>query len=732
MAVSNCILEIALPTPLRRTFDYLPPQACEADSLKTGSRIKVPFGRRELTGVLLGCKSTSELPFNKLKQAIAVLDEQPLFNPSILSLYQFASQYYQHSLGDIIFSSLPPQLREGQAARLPEETIFTLTELGANLTQDSLKHASQQYKIIEVLRAHPNGLTRTELSSQRAEAKALTALLAKGYIQKTVTERTKPLPSHPIHLALNDHQQQAVSTITANSQFVTYLLEGITGSGKTEVYLQCMDSILKKDKQTLILVPEIGLTPQTVARFQARFNVCISILHSGLNDTERSHAWLSATKGLAKIIIGTRSAILTPLPALGLIILDEEHDASFKQQSGFRYSARDLAVMRGKLENIPVILGTATPCLESIANVKQKRFVHLNLPTRAGNAVAPTINLVDVRNTALEEGLSPVVLEKMQQHLDRQGQILIFLNRRGYAPTLICHQCGWTSACIRCDARMTYHAEFEKLICHHCARMQKVDRRCGGCHSRELFLLGVGTQRLERVLHHYFPKSSITRIDRDSTRRKNAMAKMLASVYTGESNILIGTQMLAKGHHFPNVTMVVITDIDGGLFSADFKACERLGQLVIQVAGRAGRSDRPGEVYLQTHNPNHPLLLELVKSGYGRFADLLLKERKSAELPPYSHLVLFRAQASNAKYPHQFLSEVRALLEQHTAFTMMGPIPAFMAKKAGQFRAQLLIQAKKRAGLQKFLSEKLPDIEALPSARKVRWSIDVDPIDILS
>ncbi len=728
----NCILQVALATPIRKTFDYLPPEPFNPQALKSGIRIKVPFGRGEKVGVLLNIKTESHLPKAKLKHAISVLDPVPLFDQSIMMLYQFASQYYQHAMGEIIFASLPPLLRDGQPASLPEEIIFILTELGAKTSEEAFRHAVQQRKIMTLLNAHPNGLSRDEILANGGEQKALTALLAKGYLKKYVLKRTMVTGKVQKHLPLNEYQQTAVAAITGQKGFATYLLEGVTGSGKTEVYLQSIEAVLKNNKQALVLVPEIGLTPQTVARFQERFNLPISILHSGLNDKERNNAWLLASDGTARIIIGTRSAVLTPLPALGLIILDEEHDVSFKQQSGFRYSARDLAIMRAKLTDVPVVLGTATPCLESLFNVKQKRFLHLNLPVRAGQSIAPSFHLIDVRSTKLEEGFSPAILEQMQKHLGNGGQVLIFLNRRGYAPTLLCHQCGWIASCSRCDARLTYHAELEYLICHHCATNYRINKKCGACHSRELLLLGVGTQRVEKFLTHHFPLAHITRIDRDSTRKKGAMAKMLAHVQSGESNILIGTQMLAKGHHFPDVTMVVITDIDTQLYSTDFRACERLGQLIVQVAGRAGRSEKPGEVYLQTHNPTHPLLLQLIKSGYSRFAEQLLKERKSAELPPFSHLALFRAQGTHQSLAQEFLTEVRKLFLDDQNISIFGPIPALMEKKAGKFRAQLLVQAKKRVYLQKILQDKMSIIENLPSARKVRWSIDIDPIDVLS
>lgn len=733
MEEKKCILQIAIPTPLRQTFDYLLPLGFREDQIKIGLRVRVPFGKRETIGVIINISDQSTLPIKKLKSILEVLDSNPLFTPSILSLYEFASQYYQHPIGEVIFSSLPPSLREGAEAKLPEDTVYTLTELGAMANETTLKHAIQQQKLIQLLKDHPNGLSRDELTEANGQLKALTALLAKGFIRKHIRKGSSVLPNKKTTtcFSLNDHQHQAVKAIIDQQGFSTFLLEGVTGSGKTEVYLHCIEHILKENKQALILVPEIGLTPQTVARFQSRFAVPISILHSGLGDKERGYAWLSAVKGCARIIIGTRSAVLTPLPNLGIIILDEEHDISFKQQSGFRYSAKDLAIMRGKLESVPVVLGSATPCLESIYNAKQERFSHLILPKRAGNAVQPSFHLIDVRNQKLKEGFSPTLLEKMQHHIQNEGQILIFLNRRGFAPTLLCHHCGWTATCSRCDAKLTYHAHLDKLVCHHCAKVEKILKQCSSCHSKELLLLGLGTQRLEKMLTQHFPTASILRIDRDSTRRKGAMEKMLSSIQGGAGQILIGTQMLAKGHHFPDVTMVAIIDIDNCLYSSDFRASERLGQIIVQVAGRAGRSDKPGEVYLQTHNPNHPLLTQLIKCGYKTFAEFLLSERKTAHLPPFSHLALFRAEATDAKLPHVFLNDVRELLlnDDHQ-LQIFGPIPALMEKKAGKFRAQLLIQTNQRSFLQKSLHPKIQEIETLPSGRKVRWSLDIDPIEV--
>ena len=516
-------------------------------------------------------------------------------------------------------------------------------------------------------------------------------------------------------------------------QYHAFLLDGVTGSGKTEVYLRVIGSVLAANKQALILVPEIGLTPQLLSRFQRRFpDISIAVLHSGLNDQERLQAWLSASKGNAGIIIGTRSALLTPLDRPGIIIVDEEHDLSLKQQEGFRYSARDLAVVRAQHLKVPVILGSATPALESLYNCERDRFTRLHLPERAGAATPPKFSLIDVRGQKLDNGLSAQLLAQMQTHLGAGGQVLLFINRRGFAPVLMCHDCGWHARCDRCDAHMTIHQHAHRLRCHHCGSERPLPASCPECNSSALFRVGYGTERVEQVLSSHFPTTPILRIDRDTTRRKGAMQAMLDQIKQGEPQILVGTQMLAKGHHFPNLTLVGLLDADYGLFSADFRAAERLGQLVLQVAGRAGRAERQGDVLIQTHHPESPLLQSLLSHDYGRFAQALLSERQAANLPPYSHLALLRAEAVDAQAPYRFLEEAHSLTSQleDNAIEVYGPFPAPMERRAGRSRAQLLLQSNSRATLQLLLSAWLPRLETLKTGRKVRWSIDVDPLEM--
>jgi len=534
------------------------------------------------------------------------------------------------------------------------------------------------------------------------------------------------------HLKLNPEQQNAVDKILSAKDCEIFLLDGVTGSGKTEVYLQCIDQVLKQGKQALILVPEIGLTPQTVSRFQNRFPVKIVTIHSGLNEKERTEAWILAQTGAAKIIIGTRSAVFTPMAKPGIIILDEEHDASFKQQSGFRYSARSLALVRAQLENIPSILGSATPSLETLHNAKTNRYQYLHLPQRAGNANKPQCHIIDLRNQYLNEGLSKTLLDGIRKHLEAKGQVLLFLNRRGFAPTLLCHQCAWSAECNRCDARLTLHKRAYHLRCHHCGATHGVPKNCPDCKGDYLMNVGLGTEKVEALLREQFPNYTTIRIDKDTTSKKGSLNNLLDKIISGEANILIGTQMLAKGHHFPNVTMAAILDADSGLFSTDFRATEKLAQLLIQVSGRAGRAEKPGEVFIQTHQPEHPLLNKLLKDGYFGFAEAALQERKCATLPPYSHLSIIRAEAMNKTEPLAFLNEVKALAEKLVSgsVSLLGPIPSPMEKRAGHFRALLMIQSEHRNRLQSLIKSIVPQLEQSKLARKVRWSLDVDPLDI--
>jgi primosomal protein N' (replication factor Y) len=531
---------------------------------------------------------------------------------------------------------------------------------------------------------------------------------------------------------LNEAQAAAVERIQNTlGTFVSHLLYGVTGSGKTEVYLHVIESVLARGQQVLVLVPEIALTPQLIGRFRGRFDAPLAVLHSGLNDTERLAAWRDAREGTARIIIGTRSAVFSPLLHPGLIIIDEEHDASFKQQDGFRYSARDLALVRAQRLGIPVVLGSATPSLETLARARKQPETLSHLPNRAGSARPPQLALIDLRKHGATQGIATPTVMTIQRHLDAGGQVMLFINRRGYAPVLFCPNCGWSAHCRRCDAHLTVHARGRDLICHHCGLQEALPKECPTCFA-DVKPVGQGTERIEETIQQLFTNAPMARIDRDSMRRKGELEETLARVNSGEIRILVGTQMLTKGHDFPKVTLVVVLNADQGLFSTDFRAPERLAQTIVQVAGRAGRADRPGEVLIQTEYPEHPLLTLLLTGGYAAFADGALTEREQSGWPPFARIALLRAEATEQDAPLKFLQAARAAADTYAVrgVKLLGPAPAPMERRAGRFRAQLLLQAPTHSPLQKFMSGWLSAIAALPEARRVRWSIDVDAAEL--
>ena len=656
-------------TPLRRSFDYLPPENFKSE-LSEGSRVKVPFGKRELVGLIIDASAESEFAIADLKRIIEVIDQEPVFDPAMMKLFKWAAAYYHYPLGQVIYNALPTRIRQGKA-----------------LTFKNNDADGEQQKI------------NKELKPQ---------------------------------LRLNKEQEQVkTSILKKGNNFHCFLLEGVTGSGKTEVYLQLIAEKIQAGLQVIMLVPEISLTPQTIQNFQNRFTEKIVAIHSGLTDKQRFIAWADACLGKADIIIGTRSAIFTPLLRPGLIIIDEEHDASYKQQEGFRYSARDLAIYRAQLFDIPIILGSATPSLESLHNALSKRYSLVTLEQRAADANKPTFTCIDLKGKPLSEGFSEQLLSAIKSRLQQNKQVLIFLNRRGYAPLLQCHDCGWTATCPRCDTSYTLHRSSPELRCHRCESQRKIILSCPSCQNNNLLPIGLGTERTEAKLQEAFPDTPIFRIDRDTTRNRGKLEDTIAEINKGQAAILVGTQMLAKGHHFPEVTLVAVLEADAGLFSSDFRGQEFMGQLLIQVAGRSGRGKDAGEVLIQTHNSTHPTLRSLINDGYKNFSRTLLEQRNMANLPPYSYQALIRAEASNASLPMSFLQNVKDTSKQkltNTTFTL-GPFPAPMEKRAGRFRFQLLFQSSNRAELHTLLNHLIPVYESLPQSRKVRWSIDIDPLD---
>jgi primosomal protein N' (replication factor Y) (superfamily II helicase) len=729
----SCYLEIAIDTPLRRVFDY----GCPDDArVAPGMRVRVPFGRRQTIGIVMKVKANSDVPPAKLKSITAILDDEPLFDSVLFNLLTWSSDYYRHPIGEVLAAALPVSLRSG-APLIDTIEQWRLTPLGKSEWTSLPTRNKRLRALASAIAQEASNETLAEISSWRA---ALKDLQSRGWVECTQVavdqpsaQRQRAQPS----LSLNDAQRIAVEKIRAAcaqdlpNRFRTLLLHGVTGSGKTEVYLQAIETVIAAGKQALVLVPEIALTPQLVARFQERFNVPMAVLHSAVNESERLATWRAARNGTAPIVIGTRSAIFAPLKTPGILIVDEEHDSSYKQQEGFRYSARDLAIVRAQRHSIPVVLGSATPSLESLARVKKQPDDLLALPTRAGNAQPARVRVVDLRKHAHTDGIAGPTMLTIKQHLDDGGQVLLYLNRRGFAPVLFCPACGWSAACRRCDARMTVHQKENKLTCHHCGLDSAIPELCASCNAPAK-PIGQGTERIEGTVARLFPGVTVARIDRDNIRRKGELEATLETIHSGAVRILVGTQMLTKGHHFPNVTLVVVLNADQGLFGTDFRAAERLAQNIVQVAGRAGRAERIGEVLIQTEYPEHPLLMSLLEGGYSAFADSALRERESAHLPPYARLALLRADANTLSASMNFLHEAceHAKSLRPTALRILGPVAAPMARKAGRYRGQLLFVAPTHTPLQKLLARLLPLLEASPQTKRVRWSIDVDPVEL--
>ena len=736
--MSSTILNIALDVPLNRTFDYL-----SADfAAKIGSRVIVPFAGRNLVGVVLALKQTSDYPIEKLKPVSHVFDDV-VFDTHTFKLLKFCADYYHYSLGQALISALPLRLRQLKPAVSRKAFAYSLLH-NADISQIPAKKVVL-HRIITALQAAPM-LGVAELSFVSSGwKKAIVALKSLGVVSEHEVLAVKAsMPSSSVEPALNGEQQQAIQQVLAlTNNFKPWLLHGITGSGKTEVYIQILRQILQNPQsQVLVLVPEINLTPQLEARFRSRLSQYpLVTLHSNLSESERLQNWLAASSGAAKIVIGTRLSVFTPMPHLEMIVMDEEHDGSYKQQDGMRYHARDVAMVRAKQLNIPIMLGSATPSLETWHNAQKGQYGLLSLNQRAvENATLPSIFCVDIAKSPTENGLSPILLKALRERLSRGEQSLLFLNRRGYAPVLHCNACQWASACTRCSAKLVVHLSQKRLKCHHCGHEQKIPLQCPSCGNADIRPVGQATQRLEQTLQMLLPTARIARVDRDSMRSKDALTDVLSQVHAGEIDILVGTQMLAKGHDFPNLTLVGVLDTDSALYSPDFRASEKLFAQLMQVAGRAGRADKAGEVLIQTAFPQHALFNALRSQDYVAYANELLLERQTMQFPPACFFALLRAEANDFSQVQQFLASAgnaaRQLLTtqlksadlKHEVM-IYDPIRPQMQRLKNMERGQLLLQANSRADLQRLLKNWMPQIHDFPIAKKVRWSLDIDPLE---
>lgn len=741
-------IDVALPVPLRKTFAYLPIEGTKPDDYIPGARVKVPFGKsnRHCVGVIdkistdLSSLKNNNFDSSKLKKITSLLDSENVITNEISNLIKFSADYYHYFLGEIYSACMPKHIRAGEQVSDFYNKLVTLnTDSNFILSQKNL--SKPQKKLFDLLKEHNNSLSLFSLNQFGIKNSTITSLTKKNWIflKDIDAENIKSNNTHNMlcdgPLILNGEQAIAVDTISNNlDEFNSYLLYGITGSGKTEVYLHLINQVLKNQKQVLVLVPEIALTPQTIKRFSSRFNVRIALIHSKVYANTKTHDWLAAKDGDAKIIIGTRSGVFTPIKNLGLIIIDEEHDQSFKQQEGFKYNGRDLAIIRAKQLNIPILLGSATPSLESVANVINSKYKLLKLTERAGNSSLPQIKLLNTKQKKLNASLSEELINQIKLKLKQDQQVMLFLNRRGFAPVIKCNSCNWGGICDRCNVYYTLHKSDNSMVCHYCMNAKKMPQSCPECGSIDLNAYGVGTEQIEEYINKLFPKYKCIRIDRDTTRKKGELDTYLKQIHSNEPMILLGTQMLAKGHHFPNVTLVAILDVDSSLFSTDFRAAERITQLIIQVAGRAGRGDKKSEVIIQTMQPEHEVLQNILSKDYWQIACELYDIRKLANQPPCANWVLIRAESYDLNKTMVFLKSFLGLIQkiqtsEDFVIKTMGPILAPRVKKAGLFRGQLLLSSNERANLHKFMKKILNHVESLEQG-SVRWTLDVDPQDI--
>lgn len=721
------VYQVCIPHTHRDYFDY---QTSELTP-QIGCRVWVPFRNQTRLGIVVS-KGQGQKAVISLKDITAVIDEQPLISRDLLELCVWIGSYYQSPLSEVLPLALPKKYRLGQAGQLPMGDFYQLNMAVEEALLLIPTRARKQRELVEFLSTQTQWVSKQKLTQNGFTSSQLMALLSTQIISLTqqiiIPERAEQALTGP--LALNQEQAIAVSAIIEHlHHYQCFLLQGVTGSGKTEVYLQVIEQVLQQGKQVLILVPEIGLTPQLLSRFTARFNQSIAVIHSNLNESERQIAWQLAKENRVKMVIGTRSSVFTPMPDLGLIIIDEEHDSSLKQMEGVRYSARDTALMRAHLANIPIVLGSATPSLESVHNCKQNKYTLLRLNHKALSTTPLHYQLIDLRAQSLQNGLAIPTLKVIEEHLQNNNQVLVFINRRGFAPVMLCHQCGWMADCRACDSHLTLHKQMGQMICHHCGLTQRAPTSCHSCKSTEIIPVGAGTQRIHEFLSHRFPETNVLRVDRDEVSKKNALDAHLDKINSGEAQLIVGTQMLAKGHHFPRLSLVVVLDADAGLYNQDFRAVEHLGQLLTQVSGRAGRAEHAGQVLIQTHLPNHPLLNLLIQQGYDEFADALLTTRHQAELPPFHFLAVIRAQGKTAGMVLKFLHATKDQIKIHPV-SVMGPAPAPLPRKNNQYRMQLLIKSSSRKALKSSLTQLREWLTMTKLSNGIRWNVDVDPMDL--
>jgi len=736
------IVRVALDVPLSTLFDYT---VADGIAVSVGQRVIVPFGRRQMVGVVMECAATTDVPPERIKPVVQMLLDSAPLSAQLLDLLRFCSDYYRYPIGQTVLSALPTRLRSDKPVISKPILSYRLSAGGAALDLETFpKRKVVQRRILAKLAEQPRNLAQLRALSATVGAQ-LKTLVQEGWVESVAlaptlspspspaSVRGKPIAKHAFDNAhiLTVEQQLAVDAVTQSSGYACFLLHGITGSGKTEVYVHLMHDVLQRGGQVLLLVPEINLTPQLENYFRSRFpDVNLISLHSGLSEGERLHNWQQAQLGAAQIVLGTRLSVFAELPGLALIIVDEEHDSSFKQQDGLRYSARDVAIFRANQHSVPVVLGSATPSLESYHNALSGRYRMLKLTGRAlAEARLPAVRCININQTVMHHGISENLLREIGLRIERREQSLLFINRRGYAPVLMCTSCGWLSGCKHCAGKMVLHLKEQRLRCHHCGYQIRVPNACPSCGNADLHPVGSGTQRVESVLQERFPEARILRVDRDSTRNKRAWQTMREQIHANEVDILVGTQMLAKGHDFPALTLVGVLNPDSALYSSDFRAPEKLFAQLVQVAGRAGRAEKPGEVIIQTEFPDHPLFRALQTHDFEGWAASQLAERQMAGFPPFMFQAMLRAEGKIETEVYAYLNHARAAaMELQHPVEVLGVVPAALPRRANHLRAQLLVQATSRKALQQFLRAWQPMLDALPAA-KLRCSLDIDPLE---
>ncbi|MCF6776610.1 primosomal protein N' [Thiotrichales bacterium 19X7-9] len=728
------IAEVIVIGPFKEGLDYL---IADNQAITIGTRVLVPLRNKKVIGFIINIKNESKFDTKRLKSILKIIDQQPILDTLLIDLAQWLRRYYHSNYYEVLQSMLPNLILKGEALT-SFETYWQVINTQLDINECFSKNAKKQITAYQLLRQYPKGVAYTQLKEEGIDQQLLNKLKAKNLIDSFSQIKPPTLPKNLIKQVIpnftpNEAQLTAIDKIKNKlGQYHTFLLDGVTGSGKTEVYLQVIDTILKADQQVLILVPEIGLTNQLVKRFESRFDLPVITYHSYLSDKVRLNNWVLVKENQAKIIIGTRSAVFLPFANIGAIFVDEEHDPSYKQQSQLRYHGRDIAILRAKFLKIPIVLGSATPSLESLHNANEKKFTKLTLSKRAGDAQAITPFVIDMRHNAVHCGLSQQLIDQIKNHLDAKNQVLLFLNRRGYAPILMCQNCGHISQCPNCDNPYTYHINPQRLCCHFCESTKAIITHCDHCKSNELHLVGQGTERIEEYLTETFPEYQIIRIDRNTTTTEKALNQSFEQINSNKAQIIIGTQMMAKGHHFPNVTLVGIINIDSGLYSHDFRALERTGQLITQVAGRAGRADKKGQVYIQTHTPDHPLLKTLLNHGYAEFAKVLIAERKLAQWPPYTNLSLIKGESTSEEFLENQMQEIKYKAQAlcNSEQLIIGPFPAIRYKQQSRYRMILLLQSNTKLLMQHALAN-IETVLSSYNSHKVRLTLDIDPNDLM-